>query len=215
MAMDVNYTYCDKHFTIYTNAKMLCCTPETSLNKKKRERQVGLGGQVIAREIGLVRRQAGNRSSGNQESGPGRWVKAEMGTPDVRNEGKDREGNRLGNQKSDLDKKKCRRSWVVKGRWCSSPSIPRALGTADSAPGQAARPGESRLIPDSAWPRPSATEACLICETGSRLSEGGASCLFSRRLPHSWEGMISVHKKCTKRRVNQFLSQFWAKPLVI
>ena len=70
--MDVNYTYCDKHFTIYTNTELLCCTPETSLNKKKRERQVGLGGQVIAREIGLVRGQAGNRSSGNRESGPGR-----------------------------------------------------------------------------------------------------------------------------------------------
>ena len=29
--VDVNYTYCDDHFTIYANIKSFCCTPETSI----------------------------------------------------------------------------------------------------------------------------------------------------------------------------------------
>ena len=31
MVMDVNYTYHGDHFTIYTNVKSFCCTPETNI----------------------------------------------------------------------------------------------------------------------------------------------------------------------------------------
>ena len=30
--MDVNLTYCDDHFTVYTNIESLCCTPETNVS---------------------------------------------------------------------------------------------------------------------------------------------------------------------------------------
>ena len=29
--VDVNQTYCAVHFAIYTNIKLLCCIPETSM----------------------------------------------------------------------------------------------------------------------------------------------------------------------------------------
>ena len=32
MVMDVNLTYCDDHFTVYTNIESLCCTPETNVS---------------------------------------------------------------------------------------------------------------------------------------------------------------------------------------
>ena len=30
MVTDINYTYCGDQFTLYTNVKSSCCTPETS-----------------------------------------------------------------------------------------------------------------------------------------------------------------------------------------
>ena len=31
MVMDGNQTYCGDHFAVYTNIKLLCCTPETNI----------------------------------------------------------------------------------------------------------------------------------------------------------------------------------------
>ena len=48
MMIDVNWTYCGNHFTIYTNIELLCYTPETnimlygsytSIKKKKKKRK--------------------------------------------------------------------------------------------------------------------------------------------------------------------------------
>ena len=31
MVININQAYCGDHFTIYTNIKSLCCTPETNI----------------------------------------------------------------------------------------------------------------------------------------------------------------------------------------